>query len=138
VLWGFIAKYAPQVNPADAKFLDGLVDYAVLYYNDFIKSKKVYLEPGEKHLAILQQISSYLAEASDDVSAEEIQNAIYGIGETSGYDNLRLFFSDLYQLMLGQSEGPRLGSFIKLYGIIDTKNLINHILEKNYKKNDKK
>lgn len=130
VLWGFIAKYAPQASQKNAEFLDRLVDYAILYYNDFVKAKKVYLQPDDSQRKVLHEILTRLDIISQDASAEEIQNMIYDVGQVSGYDNLKLFFGDLYKILLGQSEGPRLGSFIKLYGIIDTKKLIGQIIEK--------
>ena len=33
------------------------------------------------------------------------------------FENLRDWFSAFYQVVLGQDQGPRLGSFIKFYGI---------------------
>ena len=42
---------------------------------------------------------------------------------------LRDFFQLIYQVLLGQNQGPRLGSFIKLYGIDKTCNLIKKILK---------
>ena len=62
--------------------------------------------------------------AHKDIPAEEIQNAIYAVGREAGYENLRDFFKELYQILLGQEEGPRLGSFFKLYGIDKTIELI--------------
>jgi lysyl-tRNA synthetase class 1 len=59
-----------------------------------------------------------------EATGEEIQNAIYKIGRESGYENLRDFFRDLYKILLGQTDGPRLGSFIALFGINNTKDLI--------------
>jgi lysyl-tRNA synthetase, class I len=49
---------------------------------------------------------------------------MYAIGKIAGYENLRDFFQELYQILLGQTQGPRLGSFIKLFGIESTQNLI--------------
>jgi lysyl-tRNA synthetase class 1 len=66
-----------------------------------------------------------LVNSSLDITAEEIQNQIYAIGSNAGYENLRDFFKELYEILLGQTQGPRLGSFIKLFGIEDTIKLIN-------------
>ena len=130
VLWGFISKYAPMANANNSPFLDHLVEYALVYYNDFVKSRKSYLAPSAQHLEILQKIINFLDTINPQASSEEIQNGIYQIGMESGYENLRLFFRDLYQIILGQQEGPRLGSFIKLYGILETKEVISHIIAK--------
>ena len=39
-------------------------------------------------------------------------------------DNLRGWFQAIYEVLLGQSQGPRFGSFIELYGISETRALI--------------
>ena len=46
------------------------------------------------------------------------------------FDNLRDFFKYIYQVLLGQEQGPRLGSFIKLYGIDETINSLKKIITK--------
>ena len=63
-----------------------------------------------------------------DITSEQIQERIYDIGNNHGYSNLRDYFKELYQILLGQTEGPRLGSFIKLFGIKDSINLIQQKL----------
>lgn len=124
VLWGFISKYASAATPENAPYLDRLTEFAVTYYNDFVKSKKEYLTPDDNQKAILRKISLMLKDLSGNETSEEIQNKIYSIGMEAGYENLRDFFKELYQILLGQTEGPRLGSFFKLFGINETVNLI--------------
>ncbi|MCC8418446.1 MAG: lysine--tRNA ligase [Rickettsia endosymbiont of Glossina mortisans submortisans] len=124
VLWGFISKYEPKTTPNTSPYLDHLAEFAIRYYNDFIKAHKSYLAPSEKHKVILQDILDMLSSISDQTEAEVIQKAIYDIGMKAGYENLRDYFKDLYQILLGQSEGPRLGTFIKLYGIKETMKLV--------------
>jgi lysyl-tRNA synthetase class 1 len=129
VLWGFISKYAKEATPQTSPYLDHLTDFAVSYYNDFVKTTKSCLVPNDKQKIILQDIASMLSNLPLDVTSEQIQEQIYDIGNNHGYDNLRDYFKELYQILLGQTEGPRLGSFIKLFGIQDTINLINNILD---------
>lgn len=124
VLWGFISKYAPQANLQNAPYLDHLADYAVVYYNDFIKAHKVYKAPTDTHKTILQKLVGLLDSLPEAATAEEIQNGIYAVGTEAGYENLREYFKDLYQILLGQEEGPRLGSFIALFGRENMKRLI--------------
>ena len=52
----------------------------------------------------------------EDADAEAIQSAVYATGKAAGYENLREWFQCLYEVCLGQSEGPRMGSFFALYG----------------------
>ncbi len=124
VLWGFISQYAKDATPENAPYLDHMTEFAVNYYNDFVKSKKEYITPNDKQKALLLQISGMLKGLSGEETGEEIQNEIYAIGREAGYENLRDFFKEIYQILLGQSQGPRLGSFFKLYGIQDTIKLI--------------
>ena len=124
VLWGFIAKYAKDATPEKAPYLDHLTGFAVRYYNDFIKVNKSYLSPTDAHHKILKDIYNMLEQTAGNETAEEIQNKIYEIGMNAGYENLRDYFKDLYQILLGQTEGPRLGSFIQLFGKERTKELI--------------
>lgn len=124
VLWGFISKYAPEATPDNAPYLDHMTGFAVNYYNDFVKDTKQYMTPDEKQRALLIRIKDKLTTVQPTISSEELQNEIYSIGREAGYENLRDFFKDIYQILLGQSQGPRLGSFFKLYGIGPTVSLI--------------
>ena len=64
-------------------------------------------------------------QVSDNSSAEEIQTLLYEIGKNHQFENLKDFFKLVYQVLLGQDQGPRLGSFIKLYGIKETIKVID-------------
>lgn len=125
VLWGFIIKYAPKADPSNAPYLDHLAEFAINYYNEFIKAHKVYPELTDNHKAILSKVLTMLESIDSNLEAEQIQEKLYEIGMQAGYENLRDYFKELYQILLGQVEGPRFGSFIKLYGIENTKQLIN-------------
>ena len=45
-----------------------------------------------------------------------------------GKENLRSWFQALYETLLGSSQGPRMGSFIALYGIDNSRRLIKEAL----------
>ena len=128
ILWGFISKYAEGANSQNAPYLDHMTEFAVTYYNDFVKNTKKYLEPNQAQKDLLAHILVSLEAAAPDITSEDLQNEIYRIGRQealeNGYENLRDFFKDIYQILLGQSSGPRLGSFFKLYGIDATCTLI--------------
>ncbi len=125
VLWGFVGKYAPKATPENAPYLDHMTAFAVNYYNDFVKSTKSYLQPTDRHKGLLKQISTMLEKLSGQETSEEIQKEIYAIAREASYENLRDFFKEIYQILLGQTRGPRLGSFFKLYGIQKTIKLID-------------
>ena len=56
---------------------------------------------------------------------------MFKVGKENGYENLREWFSCLYETALGQSSGPRIGGFIKLYGISKTIKLLEDVLSVN-------
>jgi lysyl-tRNA synthetase class 1 len=56
---------------------------------------------------------------------------VFSAGKENGYDKeeLRAWFQAIYEVLLGQSQGPRFGSFIELYGREETLALIRDALE---------
>jgi lysyl-tRNA synthetase class 1 len=128
ILWAFISRYAPGANAENSPYLDKLAMHAVRYYNDFVKSTKQYKKPDEREVVTLQKISELLSTIPSSSSPEEIQKNIYDIGMEAGYENLRDYFQMLYEVLLGQSQGPRFGSFVALYGIENSKKLIDIVL----------
>jgi lysyl-tRNA synthetase class 1 len=138
VLWGFLRRYYPLASPETHPRLDSLVRYAVAYFRDFVAPKKRYREADEVERAVLKQISARLAELPADASADEIQHALYDIARPiPRYQDLSAkgataarpgvsndFFNMVYAVLLGEARGPRLGSFIALYGLDETRQLI--------------
>ena len=59
-----------------------------------------------------------------DATAEDLQTAVFTVGKGANYENLREWFQALYQVLLGQDQGPRFGSFIALYGVAETRALL--------------
>lgn len=131
VLWGFITRYAPEALPEKSPFLDRLTEYAVNYYQDFVKTQKKYRAPEGKECDALADLQAFLGELPENPDHEEIQTGIYAIGKNYDYDNLRDWFGCLYETLLGQEQGPRMGSFIALYGVEETRALISAVLKKN-------
>jgi lysyl-tRNA synthetase class 1 len=124
VLWGFIRRYAPEATPESQPLLDELVGYAIRYFHDFVKPSKQYRSPTEQERAALEDLDRRLVALPDGVLAEEIQNEVYAVGKEHGFEPLRAWFQALYEALLGQSQGPRFGSFVQLYGIDNTRALI--------------
>ncbi|TAL78088.1 MAG: lysine--tRNA ligase [Beijerinckiaceae bacterium] len=143
VLWGFLRRYAPDVSPASHPRLDRLVSYAARYFRDFVRPNKTYRAPDEIERAALSQLSEMLGKLPPTASAEEIQTALYDIArpipryqdvkaksatpERPGVSND--WFNMLYQVLLGENRGPRFGSFVALYGIAETRQLIADALD---------
>ncbi len=128
VLWGFISRYAPEATPETAPILDHLVEHAINYYQDFVKPEKVYRDPTKKERGALEELAGKLEEIQQGTDASEIQNQIYKVGKDHGFENLRDWFKALYETLLGREQGPRMGSFIALYGVNETLELIKRVL----------
>mgnify|MGYP000175682299 CR=1 FL=1 len=128
VLWHFIGRYRPDASPESAPFLDALVENAINYYRDFIKPNKRYRAPSDIEKAALQDLSEALAQLAADTPAADIQTEVYEVGKRHDFENLKDWFAALYEILLGQKQGPRMGSFIALYGIGETQSLIKKAL----------
>ena len=129
VIWGFVNEYDSNLNKKNNPEFDLLIQYAINYYNDFVLPKKKYkkIEPQDK--IIFLNLKEMLEKIDLNSSSESIQTAIYEIGKKNNFENLRDYFKLVYQVLLGQEQGPRLGSFIKLYGIKKTIKLIEDVLK---------
>ena len=130
VLWGFITSYMPNLSPTTHPFLDQLVKGAVNYYQDFIRPTKKYRFPTEVEAEALAALADYLEGLPDDAAPDSIQTEIYEIGKRFPFPELKLWFGALYETLLGQSQGPRMGSFVALYGKKETARLIRRALAK--------
>jgi lysyl-tRNA synthetase, class I len=138
VLWGLIQRYAPDATPESAPMLDALVGHALAYHRDFVKPAKAYRLPDEREKEALAELAQWLERLelrygdADALAAaaEQIQQEVYEIGKRHGYaDNLRAWFKSLYEILLGQTEGPRFGTFVAFYGPAETATLIRQVLD---------
>ena len=128
VLWGFIARYAPEAKPGAAPILDRLVGHAAAYYRDRVKPRKTYRAPDEAERAALADLARALRALPAGADAGAIQTEVYEIGKRHPFESLRDWFRTLYEVLLGQSQGPRFGSFAALYGVEETAALIDRAL----------
>lgn len=127
-LWGFISNYSPGATAEEHPLLDQLVGYAMVYYENFIKPHKKYRVPTEEEIKALMSLKLQIEALPDNASASDLQTAVFSVGKEHNYENLRDWFSALYEILLGQKEGPRMGSFIALYGKSKFIELINNTI----------
>lgn len=128
VLWGFISRYADGASPESAPILDNLVGYAIAYYRDFVKPNKSYRAPTDIERVAIEDLAEALRAIPADADAETIQTEVYEVGKRHEFESLRDWFKALYEVLLGQSQGPRFGSFAALYGKDETVDLIGRVL----------
>ena len=128
VLWGFIARYVPGASPAAMPLLDRLVDSALVYYRDFVKPAKAYRAPDDRERQALEDLAAALDRLPASADDKTIQDEVYEVGKRHGFEPLRDWFKALYEVLLGQSQGPRMGSFFALYGLDLSRTLIRRAL----------
>ncbi len=124
ILWQFVRNYAPESNPTDDPELDRLIGFAIRYFEEREKPFKVYRAPTPLEREAMIDLNGRLLEASPKLTAEELQTIVYEVGKAHPFENLRDWFKALYEVLFGESQGPRFGSFIKAYGIERTRELI--------------
>ena len=128
LLWGFVRRYAPEASPETHPELDALIGYALAYFRDFVAGSLIRRAPDEREAAALRDLDSRLAQLPSDAGAEAIQNMVFEVGKAHGFENLRDWFKALYETLLGTAQGPRMGSFIALYGIANSRGLVAQAL----------
>jgi lysyl-tRNA synthetase class 1 len=128
VLWGFIRAYAPGAGPQTHPGLDRLVTYALRYYEDFVRPQKRYRVATQKEREALSALADALENMAEERNGEAVQNVVYEIGKSHGFDPLRDWFKAIYEVALGQTQGPRFGSFAALFGCAQAAVLIRTAL----------
>ena len=123
-LWGFINRYAPDAAPETHPDLDQAVGFALRYYEDYVKPTKVFRAPDAQEDAAMADLAERLRTYDGPVEDEALQTLVFAVGKDHGFDPLRNWFKALYEVLLGQSQGPRFGGFIALYGVNETVALI--------------
>jgi lysyl-tRNA synthetase class 1 len=139
-LWGFIRRYRPGVTPQTHPKLDALVGYAIHYFRDFVLPTKRFREPTGPERAALMDLRDALSQLAAGATAEAIQDVVYEVGRREpfldqkkkakdGKPGVSLdWFNLLYQVLLGQEKGPRFGSFVAVYGVQNTVEMIDGAL----------
>src|SRR6187401_2142594 len=139
-LWGFIGRYRPGVTPKTHPKLNELVEYAIHYFRDFVLPEKKFREPSDAERAALIDLRDALSQLGTDATPEAIQNVVYEVGRREpfldqkkkakdGKPGVSLeWFNLLYQVLLGQEKGPRFGSFVAVYGLQNTIDVIDGAL----------
>lgn len=138
VLWGFLRRYSPAISPQTHPRLDALVGYAIAYFRDFVKPAKNYRRADETEAAALLTLEAALAALPADAGAETVQDAALDVARAiPRYQNPTAkgatperpgvsgeWWKAIYQVLFGEDQGPRFGSFAAIYGIPETRALI--------------
>ena len=128
LLWSFVQRYAPETSSESHPELDALIGHAAVYFRDFVKATLKRRAPTQMEAAALRDLDTQLEQLPPDAAGEAIQNLVFEVGKAHPFPSLRDWFKTLYETLLGTSQGPRMGSFIALYGIENTRGLIAEAL----------
>ncbi|MGX7876663.1 lysine--tRNA ligase [Mesorhizobium sp. ORM6] len=141
VLWGFISRHVQGVTPATHPELDRLTSYAIRYFDDFVKPTKTFRAADDVERDALGALEAALGALPAGASGEAIQNASLNVARKieryqdhskqspeGGPGVSGAFFQMIYQVLIGQERGPRFGSFAALYGVAETRALIQKAL----------
>ena len=127
-VWAYLQNYVAGASAATHPELNALITHALAYNRDYIAPTLKRRKPEGAEGAALQKLDAELADLPENPTPEDIQNIVYSIGNEGGFESLRDWFKALYETLLGSSAGPRMGSFIALYGVENTRKLIAEAL----------
>ena len=124
VLWGFIRRYEPGVTPAGNPELDVAVKQALAYCRDRVAPTRTFRMPDKQEQQALDDLAQRLRAWEGPAEPEALQSMTFSVGRDHAFEPLRKWFKALYEILLGASQGPRIGGFIALYGVNETAALI--------------
>jgi len=128
-IWHYITRYNPHLTPDTSSIMDDLIGYAIRYYRDFVLPSKSYRRATDDEIEALVDLRNALKAMPKTATGEDIQTRVYDIGKRHGcFPKLRDWFKALYQILLGQDSGPRMGSFIALLGVDEAVSLIERAI----------
>ncbi len=126
VLWKFINRFHKDINSKDHPILDSLTEYAINYFNEKVEPNKKFKTPNSEEKKALKELVEKLKSVQQEMKPEDIQTIVYSVGKEKGYSkNLREWFKLIYEVLFGETDGPRMGFFISFFGIKETIKLIN-------------
>ena len=129
ILWGFLSRYIPGATAESQPLLARMAGNAVNYYEDFVRPNKTFRAPDARERAAFEDLLARLKALPPGCQdAELIQIEVFAVGKDAGFEPLRAWFTALYEVLLGQSQGPRFGSFVAIYGVAETVDLIERAL----------
>ena len=108
--------------------MHGAMHNAINYFNDFLKSTRVFKDPSDKERNALVELTKRLEALGENYGASEIQQVILDVAKSKGFENNRDWFKLIYEVLLGSQSGPRLGSFFSLLGKAKTVEKLNEVL----------
>ena len=114
----YLLKYQPRIE-SNIEYYDDLIEGVIHYYTEYYMPNKVEESPDGTHDEGLREFYETLKKLSingSNLDADQIQSIAFQTAKSYDYE-MKEWFKYLYQVLLGQSTGPKIGSFIALIGI---------------------
>lgn len=121
-VWEYLLKYDSTI--IRTPYLEELVEKGITYYSKYIApNKKFRILSEDEQKAVCKLLEIYENLTEENHNYEQYQYWAFEVGKEYNM-NLREWFKILYEFLLGQSNGPRFGNFVEVYGLENTINLI--------------
>jgi lysyl-tRNA synthetase class 1 len=132
VLWKFVKNFSPDLDRSKHPILEGLITNAIAYFNDHVKIHKKYRQANELETKALLELIQEIKKMPESLTPEEIQTIVFSVGKNYyPKEELRNWFKAIYEVVFGDEQGPRMGSFICFFGKQETVDLITKSLNRN-------
>lgn len=142
LLWNYLVRlYGAEVR--NNRTVTKLIKYAINYYKDYVASTISLATATPFEAEVLHKLYDLISsmQQSNTIQGDEIQNNLLNLArQYEAYQDPSkknsagqiavngAFFQMLYKTLLGQASGPRLGSFIELYGLQESKQLVGQAI----------
>ena len=131
VLWKFIKNYNSNIVKENHPILQKLIQNAIQYFNDIVKPSKKYRSADENEKKALLDLNEVLKRMPDGKDPAEIQTEVFTVGKNYyPKEKLRDWFKAIYEIVFGDEQGPRMGSFISFFGRQETIKLLEDSLKR--------
>ena len=131
VLWKFIKNYNSKIIKDQHPILQKLILNAIQYFNDIVKPLKKYRSANENEKKALSALIEVLKTMPDGLDPSTIQTEVFTVGKNYyPKEKLRDWFKAIYEIVFGDEQGPRMGSFISFFGRQETIQLLEESLKK--------
>ncbi|HTP59816.1 MAG TPA: lysine--tRNA ligase, partial [Spirochaetia bacterium] len=117
----YLLKYQPDIA-GNVGYYENLITTALAYYRDVMLPARKQEEAGhdmDEALAELRSILKALKDSGAAPDSDDLQTRAFQVSKDRGL-KMKDWFRTLYRVFLGQSQGPRIGSFIALLGFEKT------------------
>jgi lysyl-tRNA synthetase class 1 len=131
VLWKFIKNYNSKIIKDQHPILQKLILNAIQYFNDIVKPLKKYRSANENEKKAISALIEVLKTMPDGLDPSAIQTEVFTVGKNYyPKEKLRDWFKAIYEIVFGDEQGPRMGSFISFFGRQETIQLLEESLKR--------